>query len=87
MRRFETRFLLHGEGLVEGVVRIPRPLTGYKRGSLPHDFYPSIFLKAQAFRDHGQSSGKAEWWGRGSLVILKDANVTQSLLCLSKREQ
>src|SRR5207245_2319265 len=32
VRRFETRSLLRGEGLVEGVVETPKTLTGYKRG-------------------------------------------------------
>ena len=86
MRRFEIQSLLRDEGLVEGAVGTPRPLTGYKR-EFATSFLSEHIPRAQAFHDHGQSSGKAEWWGRGSLVILKDANVTQSLLCLSKREQ
>src|SRR2546421_3638305 len=45
VRRFEPGLCSVVKGLVEGVVETLRRLTGYKWGSLPHHFYPSIFLE------------------------------------------
>ena len=72
---------------MKGVVGTPRPLTGYKRGvchmilselcSSKHKL-SVIMVKAQV-----KQNGRVEVPQSSS----KDADVIQSLLCLSKREQ